>query len=158
MGGSYQSYLGLLGELSGSLERLAQLAQDKAAAVRRDDLIGLDEVLKQEQAIALNLRGVELRRLKLAAQLGLDSTSLSDLPSRCPPELEIQAGQAVEQLRQTYAAYRGCADMARNLLELNLHQIEKTIAASGVDPANPGTGYEPPSVEPPKNMKTDFRA
>lgn len=158
MDGSYQSYLKLLNELGGSLERLGQLAQDKAAAVRRDDLIGLDEVLKQEQAMALNLRGVEQRRLKLAAQLGLDRVSLSDLPSRCPPELEVQAGQTVEQLRQSYAVYRGCADMARNLLELNLHQIEKTIAASGADPAKPGTGYDPPSVEPPKNMKTDFRA
>lgn len=158
MGGSYQSYLELLRELSGSLEQLAQLAQDKAAAVRQDDLIGLDAVLKQEQAMALNLRGAEQRRLKLAAQLGLDATSLDDLPSRCPPELELQAGQTVEQLRQSYAIYRGCADMARNLLELNLHQIEKTIAASGADPANSGAGYQPPNVEPPKNMKTDFRA
>lgn len=71
MDASYQSYLDLLGELSGSLERLAQLAQDKAAVVRQDDLIGLDGVLKQEQAMALNLRGLEQRRLKLAAQLGL---------------------------------------------------------------------------------------
>jgi len=47
MGDAYQSYLGLLRELGGILEQLAQLAQDKAAVVRQDDLIGLDEVLKQ---------------------------------------------------------------------------------------------------------------
>lgn len=158
MGGSYESYLALLRELSGSLEQLAQLAQDKAAAVRRDDLIGLDQVLKQEQAMGLNLRGTEQRRQKLAAQLDLGSTPLNDLPRHFPPELEIQAGQTVEQLRQSYAIYRGCADMARNLLELNLHQIERTITAAGVDPAKPGAGYEPPGVEPPQNMKTDFRA
>lgn len=85
MDASYQTYLELLRELSGSLERLAQLAQDKASAVRQDDLIGLDEVLKQEQAMTLNLRGLEQRRLKLASQLGLNGTSLSDLPGRCPP-------------------------------------------------------------------------
>ena len=84
MGDAYQSYLGLLRELGGILEQLAQLAQDKAAVVRQDDLIGLDEVLKQEQAMTLNLRGLEQRRLKLAAQLGLSGTSLSDLPGRCP--------------------------------------------------------------------------
>lgn len=84
MDASYQSYLDLLGELSGSLERLAQLAQDKAAVVRQDDLIGLDGVLKQEQAMALNLRGLEQRRLKLAAQLGLSGVPLADLPGRCP--------------------------------------------------------------------------
>ena len=158
MDASYQTYLELLRELSGSLERLAQLAQDKASAVRQDDLIGLDEVLKQEQAMTLNLRGLEQRRLKLASQLGLNGTSLSDLPGRCPPELELQAGQMVEQLNRRYSVYRSCADMARNLLELNLHQIEKTVAAAGVDPASPGAGYQSPGVEPPKNMKTDFRA
>ncbi len=158
MGDAYQSYLGLLRELGGILEQLAQLAQDKAAVVRQDDLIGLDEVLKQEQAMTLNLRGLEQRRLKLAAQLGLSGTSLSDLPGRCPPELELQARQTVEQLLQGYEIYRGCADMARNLLELNLHQMEKTISAAGVDPASPGAGYQAPGVEPPKNMKTDFRA
>lgn len=158
MDASYQSYLNLLGELSGSLERLAQLAQDKAAVVRQDDLIGLDGVLKQEQAMALNLRELEQRRLKLAAQLGLSGVPLADLPGRCPPELEVQAGRMVEQLRQSYSIYRGCSDMARNLLEINLHQIEKTISAAGVDPAKPGAGYQPPGVEPPQNMKTDFRA
>lgn len=156
---AYQSYLKLLHELSGSLERLAQLAHDKADAVRRDDLTGLDEVLKQEQAMTLNLRGLEQRRLKLAAQLGLTGTSLSDLPGRCPPELELQASQTVEHLFQSYSVYRSCADMARNLLELNLHQLEKVIASAGADPASPaGAGYQAPDMEPPKNMKTDFRA
>lgn len=108
--------------------------------------------------MALNLRGLEQRRLKLAAQLGLSGVPLADLPGRCPPELEVQAGRMVEQLRQSYSIYRGCSDMARNLLEINLHQIEKTISAAGVDPAKPGAGYQPPGVEPPQNMKTDFRA
>ena len=50
------------------------------------------------------------------------------------------------------------AALSRTLLELNLHQLEKVITAAGVDPAKPGAGYQPPGVEPPQNMKTDFRA
>lgn len=152
------SYLELLEELSSSLDRLAQLAQEKAAAVRADDLIALDEVLKQEQAMTLNLRGLELKRLKLVGQLGLDKVPLDELEGRCPPELADRARNAVDALRSSYTTYRSCADMARALLELNLHQIEKVIAASGVDPAVAGSGYTAPDVEPPKQMKTDFRA
>lgn len=154
----FSSYLALLRDLSTTLDRLAQLAQDKADAVRRDDLIGLDEVLKQEQAMTLNLRGLEQRRLKLAAQLGLAGTSLADLPGQCPPDMERQARQTAKQLSESYTVYRSCADMARSLLELNLHQIEKVISSAGVTPPSPGAGYEAPGVEPPKNMKTDFRA
>jgi len=125
----HQSYLDLLAELSGSLDRLSQLARDKAAAIQADDLIALDEVLKQEQAMTLNLR-----------------------------ELAPRARSVSETLRESYTAYRSCADMARTLLELNLHQLEKVITAAGVDPAVAAAGYEPPGVEPPKKMKTDFRA
>ncbi len=154
----HQSYLDLLAELSGSLDRLSQLARDKAAAIQADDLIALDEVLKQEQAMTLNLRGLELRRLKLVGQLGLENVPLSGLEDHCPPELAPRARSVSETLRESYTAYRSCADMARTLLELNLHQLEKVITAAGVDPAVAAAGYEPPGVEPPKKMKTDFRA
>ena len=141
----HQSYLDLLAELSGSLDRLSQLARDKAAAIQADDLIALDEALKQEQAMTLNL-------------LGLEHVPLSGLEDHCPPELAPRARSVSETLRESYTAYRSCADMARALLELNLHQLEKVITAAGVDPAVAAAGYEPPGVEPPKKMKTDFRA
>ena len=152
------SYLKVLTDLAGTLDQLSQLAQQKADAVRNDDLISLDEVLKQEQALSLNLRGLEQRRLKLVPQLGLVGVRLEDLPQHYPSHLEDEATRAMKTLRQSYVAYRSYADVARNLLEVNLHQIEKVIAASGIDPKTATAGYEAPSVEPPKNMKTDFRA
>ena len=43
---SYVQYLSLLDELRTSLDQLSDLARQKTAAVRRDDLIALDEALK----------------------------------------------------------------------------------------------------------------
>ena len=49
--------------------------------------------------------------------------------------------------------------MVRTTLELNLHQIEKLVAAAGGDPKDLDAGYAPPAnAEPPRRMKTDFRA
>ena len=152
------SYLKLLRELTGSLEQLSELAQRKVECVHESDLIALDEVLKQEQAMTLNLRGVEQKRLKLVSQLGLEDVSLAELDSKYPDELQLQARETSEALRQSYEMYRSRADAARNILEVNLHQIEKVIAASGVDPGTLGAGYEVPGTEPPRRMKTDFRA
>lgn len=108
--------------------------------------------------MTLNLRGLELKRLKLVDQLGLDKVPLDELEGHCPPELAGRARETVDALRSSYTIYRSCADMARSLVELNLHQIEKVITAAGVDPAVAASGYEAPGVEPPKKMKTDFRA
>ncbi len=151
------SYLRLLRELGESLEQLSTLARQKQGCVHENDLLGLDEVLKQEQAMTLTLRGLEQRRLKLVSQLGLDGVSLTQLPDKYPDELQLEAKQTAEELRGSYSVYRSCADAARSTLELNLHQIEKIIVDSGADPAA-GAGYQAPGVEPPRNMKTDFRA
>ena len=154
----FRSYLGVLKELGGTLDRLTPLAQQKAEAVRGDDLLALDDVLKQEQALALNLRGLELKRLKLASQLGLDNVPLSRLHEHCPAQMADEARKAADALRESYGIYRGYANMARNTLELNLHQIDKALAEAGVDPKLAAQGYEAPPMEPPKKMKTDFRA
>lgn len=108
--------------------------------------------------MTLNLRGLELRRLKLVGQLGLDGVPLAGLEEHVPAELSARAAEVSKTLRNSYTIYRSSADMARSLLELELHQIEKVITAAGVDPAVAAAGYEAPGVEPPKKMKTDFRA
>ena len=154
----HQAYLNLLKELGGSLDRLGELAEQKAQTVRQDDLLAMDEVLKQEQVMSLSLRGLEQRRIKLLAKLGLSEVPLNELPGKYPEELQDEAKRTVEDLRNSYKVFRARSDMARNLLEINLHQIGKAVIAAGGAAKDLEAGYAPPGVEPPKNMKTDFRA
>ena len=154
----HQAYLNLLKELGGSLDRLGELAEQKAQTVRQDDLLAKDEVLKQEQVMSLSLRGLEQRRIKLLAKLGLSDVSLTSLPEKYPAELQDEAKRTVENLRSSYQIFRARSNMARNLLEINLHQIGKAVIAAGGAAKDLEAGYAPPGVEPPKNMKTDFRA
>ena len=158
MESQFRAYLGVLEELSGVLDRLTPLAMQKAEAARAGDLLAMDEVLKQEQALGLNLRGLELKRQKLVPQLGLDGVPLSGLVERCPAGLADEARKAAAALRKSYEIYRSCSNMARNTLELNLHQIDKYLERAGVDPKLAAQGYESPPTEPPPKMKTDFRA
>ena len=154
----YLAYLDLLSQLNGHLEKLTQLAQAKAEAVRRDDLLALDEALKQEQVLTLALRGLEQKRLALLDQLGLKGVPLAGLERHYPNHLQLQARQVIDTLHRSYQVYRSASQTARNTLECSLHEIEKIITASGIDPAEASAGYEAPGKEPPKNMRTDFRA
>lgn len=154
----YSAYLATLDGLSTDMDKLADLCREQCAAVRRDDLMGLDEVMKREQVVGLSLRGREQKRQKQALQLGLDGTRLSTLPQIVPKSLLPRTQETVERLRRSYDAYQTAAQVARHTLEINLHEIEKILAAHGVDPAqNPGLAADGPA-QPPKNMKTDFRA
>ena len=117
--------------------------------------------MNQEQAQALNFRGLEQARDKLLPQLGLVSVPLSQVPERFPAALQAEARQAVEALQSRYQAYRTAAGKTRAVLERNLQEVEQSLAEMGAPPAaGPGPGYrkEPETAPPPSSMKTDFRA
>lgn len=152
----FRSYLLLLVSLREKLEQLCELAKGKTAAVQADDLLKLDEILKREQALSLAFRGLEQKRNNLLQSMGMTHVPLSQLAAQYPPDLQLEAKQTIEALQNQYQIYRATAEVARNTLECNLHQIEKVL--SEIDDATPnGPGYTPPQVEPPQSMKTDFR-
>lgn len=105
----YRSYLSFLRSLEQGLGNLTELAEKKLDAARKDDLTTLNELLNQEQAQALNFRGLEQARDKLLPQLGLVSVPLSQVPERFPAALQAEARQAVEALQSRYQAYRTAA-------------------------------------------------
>ena len=153
----YLAYLDLLGSLRKHLSSLCRLANEKAAAVRGDNLLDLDSIMRQEQALSLAFRGLEQKKNALARELGLESVPLSGLADRFPADLHLQAKKTVEELQDQYKLYLAAAEVARNTLECNLHEIEKFLAAQDTA-GEAGPGYAAPSAQPPEAMKSDFRA
>lgn len=159
MSDSHQEYLKVLEDTGACLAKLTELAEEKLAVVRKDDLIKLDEIMKKEQAQALALRGLENKREKLMKELGLADTRLSELVGKYPAALQDQAKKTTDALSEAYSRYRTAADTARALLESNLRDVEKVIEEEGGMVSGAGAGYAAePDIEPPAPMKTDFRA
>lgn len=153
----FRAYLELLDSLREQLAHLSDLTRLKTAAVQNDDLLALDEVLKQEQASALTFRGLELKREKQMAELGVSDLALSELPGCCPAAMQEEAQQVVDALQSQYRTYRSVAETARNTLETSLREIDQVLERAGAVPSA-GPGYAPPEAETPPTMKTDFRA
>lgn len=160
MADAYQAYLSLLRSLQNSLEQLTALAKRKIEAANKDDLMALDEVMKQEQAMTLAFRGMEQSREKLLAELGCGNVPLSRMPEHFPPAVQGEARETVSALQAQYQDYRRQADAARIVLERHLVEIDGIISDMGGAPEpQDGPGYvPPPPPETPPSMKTDFRA
>ena len=152
----YLAYLDLLESFCKHLRTLCRLAGEKATAVRSDNLLELDSVMRREQALSLAFRGLEQKKDALARELGLESVPLSSLADHFPSDLRLQAKKTVEALQDQYKVYHAAAEVARNTLECNLHEIEKFLAAQDISAVGPG--YTPPPAQPPEAMKSDFRA
>lgn len=149
--------LELLEAFRSQMEQLTDLAKLKAAVVQNDDLLALNEIMNQEQAIAMAFRGLEQKQQNLLSRLGAADLPLSGLVSCFPAGQQGEVRQAVEALQTQYHTYRLEADKARGILEGGIHEIEKILEGAGAVSTS-GPGYRPPEAQTPPTMKTDFRA
>ena len=147
---SWKDYLKLMESLTKTLGQLTQVERDKNAAASAGDLRGVEDCMKQEQAISLSLRSFDIRREKMLAGLGLEGVNLSGLPDRAPQELRLEVKAAAERLRQQYSVFQAASEVARNTLECNLRAIEQLQAQRMGDDAQ--------AKELRNTRQTDFRA
>lgn len=155
MAAEYTEYVQLLRELGQTLQRLTALQPEKMAAVRAHDLDQLNECMKREQAGALALRGLEQKRSKLAAALGVAEVPIRQLPQRCPQECRSAMAEAVEALLRQGQELRSAQNAARTVVEGDLRRVNGELERRGVvtDPEEGGQVGVPP-----RSMRTDIRA
>jgi hypothetical protein len=150
--GEYAAYLAILKQLTCVLKQLSELGREKLTAVRKDDLDGLNQAMKQEQALSMSVRGLEHKRQTSSGELHLAEVPLKDLAERYPEDMRYEAKETVSQLQEQYRVYKGVSESVRCALECGLHEIEKVLGNSDV------SGYPGMEVELPAQLRTDIHA
>ena len=151
----FRSYLELLQSILSNLSQLTKLVHRKIEVAQMDDLEALDEILNEEQALALAFRGLEQKRLNLLRELDLSEVPLAQLSAHFPPEMEEAVRQTAAELMEQYRTYHNGAQTARGILEHNLREVDRVLAVLNADPAgNPGHVTQTPSSP---SAKADFR-
>jgi len=151
----FRSYLELLQSILSNLSQLTKLVHRKIEVAQTDDLEALDEILNEEQALALAFRGLEQKRLNLLRELDLSEVPLAQLSAHFPPEMEEAVRQTAAELMEQYRTYHDGAQTARGILEHNLREVDRVLAVLNADPAgNPGHVTQTPSSP---SAKADFR-
>ena len=151
----FRYYLELLQSILSNLSQLTKLVHRKIEVAQMDDLEALDEILNEEQALALAFRGLEQKRLNLLRELDLSEVPLAQLSAHFPPEMEEAVRQTAAELMEQYRTYHDGAQTARGILEHNLREVDRVLAVLNADPAgNPGHVTQTPSSP---SAKADFR-
>jgi len=132
MAATFQDFFQFLDQLADTLAKLTDITRAKTQAVRRDDLLKVNECMKQEQAYSLSLRNFDRKREKMLAELGLSAVPLLQFTDHCPEDLRLQAKKKVENLQNHFKIYQTAADAARTVLECNLHEIEKHMGEDAI--------------------------
>lgn len=148
---AFEEFAELMKQLARILEELTDVEREKMRAVRQDDLNALSECMKKEQAMTLALRGLDTKRETLLASAGLARVPLNALCEKVPEGERLRVKKMAEDLKRQYEIFRGTADAAQDILEINLHQVEKFLTKIDEDRAGADRN------ELPDRMRTDFK-
>lgn len=147
----YEDYLQYLEDLADTLDQMTGVTRAKNKAARTGDLVTVEDLMKKEQVFSMTLRGMDIKRDKMLEEMGLTGVPLSKLAENYPPELFDRARKTVEHLQNRYKVFRSASDTARVTMECALHDIERMLPEN-----QPAQAKD--KAEPPRRMKTDFRA
>ncbi|MDE7221108.1 MAG: flagellar protein FlgN [Oscillospiraceae bacterium] len=130
----WQKYLALLESLGRTLEELTELERTKTKAVSSGDLEGVEACMKKEQVVSLSLRGLDQKRDRMLAEMGLTGVPLRELAANAPEAMFHQVKDAAEKLRQQYGVFQSASEVAMDTLECNLRAIERIQKAQEAPP------------------------
>ena len=153
----YQDYLQLLTDLQQEISRLIEVGQQKIEAVQNHDLDQLNECMKQEQAIALTLRGFEQKRVKLLSELGYKNVTLREMPQHCPKEYQQKTSELVERLLRAHQVLQSVETPSRTMMEQDLRTIQQELENRGVSQEMDENYQTAPGAQPPA-LRTAIRA
>lgn len=130
------AYLKLLQTIGEYLDDLEEIEREKITAINQGDLFTIDEIIKEEQVMAMTLRGIEQKRQKLLEPLDLPPGKLKDLALHLPDSLRSEGKRTIDQVQSKYKRYQTASELARKNLEVGLKQLE---SITGIN-----TGYQKP--------------
>ena len=122
--------LPVLVRLADVLKRLNRAGGEKAAASQGHHQL-LDPILTEEQALILELRGLEQRRLSVLKAAGLEQATVSQLLEQEDNEGKERLSPVFEELTQAAGRLRETKESADRILNVRLRQIQHISGLSG---------------------------
>lgn len=113
----------VLSRLSEVLRRLNSEEEAKAAAASSGHHDQLDSILTAEQALILELRGLEQKRISILNQTGWKNASFRQILEQEDEDGKQRLAPLFEELTRNSDQLRNTKDNADRILKVRLHQI-----------------------------------
>lgn len=130
-----QEFKKIIEELIQLFQELSVVEQDKFNATAKNRITFVEDCMNQEQVLILKLRGLEKRRENEMQKLGFFGKSFREILELVTVEQKAELEPLFHELSDKIKAFKQINDEASKLIEVNLHKINKQVAAAG------GTAY-----------------
>lgn len=103
------------------------LEEKKLKAVTENDLVTLEDCMKQEQAVVLKLRGLEKKREDAQKANGWEGKRFREIIELVPEDQRAEFQRLFDDLDRSIALFRSTNSSAMDTMNVHLRQIGKVI-------------------------------
>lgn len=121
-------FIAFIKELIQFFDELTMVEKTKLQAAIHNDIPTIEDCMKKEQVELLKFRGLEKRRQAILSSLGLENKTFSEILETVESSYKEELSSIYIKLNSAVKLYRDTFDSAKNVIEVNLHNIEKTLA------------------------------
>ncbi len=117
----------IIRDLIALFEEHMPLEQRKLEAIQHDDVAGVEECMKQEQALTLKLRGLDRKRESIQKELGWEGKSFREIVEEVPAEDRQALRELFGQLTSIVTVFSETNKEAMTAMEVHLRDMQRVM-------------------------------
>ena len=114
-------------DLAQLFEDALPLEHEKLTAVQNDDVAGLEDCMKREQAIMMKIRGLEQKRERTQQELGWQDKSFREIIKDLPEEQQPEMQELFDRLSIAVKVFQDANQSALDTMKVHLKDIERVM-------------------------------
>lgn len=136
----YEAFIRLIEEFIQLFEMLIPVEQKKLEAALENKVSFVEECVNKEQAAVLRLRGLEQKRECEQKKLGMEDYTFRQMLAEVPPDVVPVLQPLFDKLTEQMRTFKSVNDSAKDIIEVNLHKIQASLASSGTENSYSSSG------------------
>lgn len=136
------------------VDSVITIENQKLDAIASNDISELDRIMKEEQAIILQLRGLEKKRDRIQDDLGLSSLTFREMIDRNTLSNSKELATLYQQMNEKMKEVKTVTDCTKKYIELHLHGLDTLI--TNLQNGNSNVNYNKIGEKQPREMTPRF--
>lgn len=125
----FTAFTKIIEELITLFDHLIPIEQEKLDAAVKNRVSFVEDCMHKEQAAVLQLRGLEQKRESEQKRLGLEGYTFRQILECAPEDAAAALNPLFDRLAEQVRTFQSVSASARDIIEVNLHVIQRALAA-----------------------------
>lgn len=117
----------ILQETNHCLLEVTDVEQRKYEATLKNNVVSVEDCMKEEQVLLLKLKGLDKKREKVLQTFGKEDATFREVIEDLPEDQKIPLESLFQQMQTNLKKYKEVERNARSALEFHLHEIDKKL-------------------------------